>query len=149
MNNSFSLQQIQKTSYVDATLISRQNKINLMADFLRVNYENPKIKQFDIANQLGLFSSTLQIYRNDINMLSPYRINQNNNKKRTKKAKNANSDNDSQPKHDDKRPQMTSNDLKTTSNNETIKNKKNKLKGGGNIEINQYYLEEILQNNTS
>ena len=45
-----------------------------MADFLRVKYENPKLKQFEIANQLGLSSSTLQRYRNDMNMLSSYRI---------------------------------------------------------------------------
>ena len=87
MNNSFSLQQIQKTSSLDANLISRQYKLNLMADFMRVKYENPKMKQLQIANQLGLSSSTLQRYRNDINMLSPYRINPNNVKKRTKKAK--------------------------------------------------------------
>ena len=71
MNNSFSLQQVQKTSNLDANLISRQYKLNLMADFLRVKYENTKMKQSEIANQLGLSSSTLQIYRNDINMLSP------------------------------------------------------------------------------
>ena len=33
MNNTFSLQQIQKTSNLDANLISRQYKLNLMADF--------------------------------------------------------------------------------------------------------------------
>ena len=33
MNNSFSLQQIQKTSNFDANLLSRQYKLNLMADF--------------------------------------------------------------------------------------------------------------------
>ena len=31
-----------------------------MADFIRVKYENPKVKKFEIANQLGLSSSTLQ-----------------------------------------------------------------------------------------
>ena len=142
MNNSFSLQQIQKTSNLDANLISRQYKLNLMADFMRVKYENPKMKQSQIANQLGLSSSTLQRYRNDINMLSPYRINPNNVKKRTKKAK-------IDDITDLKRPQMTSNDVKTTSN-ETVKNKKNKLKGGAiqeNIEINEHYLDKILKNN--
>ena len=80
MNNSFSLQQIQKTSNLDANLISRQYKLNLMADFMRVKYENPKMKQFQIANQLCMSSGTLQRYRNDINMLSPYRISANNTK---------------------------------------------------------------------
>ena len=44
---------------------------------------------------------------------------------------------------------MTSNDVKTTLN-ETVKNKKNKLKGGDireNIEINEHYLDKILKNN--
>ena len=87
MNNSFSPQQIQKTSNIEANLISRQNKLNLMADFMRVKYENPKMKQSEIANQIGLSTSTLQRYRNDINMLSPYRINPSKNHKRTKKVK--------------------------------------------------------------
>ena len=142
MNNSFSLQQIQKTSNLDANLISRQYKLNLMADFLKLKYENPRMKQSEIANQLGMSSSTVQRYRNEINMLSPYRINSNNVKKRTKKAK-------IDDNTDLKRPQMTSNDLKTTSD-EPVKNKKNKLKGGSlqeNIEINDHYLDKILKNN--
>ena len=111
MNNSFSLQQIQKTSNLDAKLISRQNKLNLMADCMRLKYENPKKKQYEIANQLSL-SSTMQRDRNDINMLSPYRIQSNNINKRIKKAKNTNFNNDSQSNHDDKRPPMTSKQLK-------------------------------------
>ena len=61
-----------------------------------------------------MFSSTVQRYRNDINMLSPYRISPNNTNKRSKNAK---IDNNS----DLKRPQMTSNELKTTSD-EPVKN---------------------------
>ena len=144
MNNSFSLQQIQKTSNLDANLISRQYKLNLMADFMRVKYENPRMKQSEIANQLGMSSSTLQRYRNDINMLSPYRTTPNNTKKRSKKAK---IDDNS----DLKRPQMTSNDLETNSK-EQVKNKKSKLKGGSiqeNVEINEHYLDEILKNNNT
>ena len=140
MNNNFSLQQIQKTSNRDANLISRQYKLNLMADFMKVKYENPRMRQSEIANQLCMSSSTLQRYRNDINMLSPYRISPNNTKKRSKKAKIDDID-------DLKRPQMTSNDLKTTLN-ETVKNKKNKLKGGArqeDIEINEHYLDKILK----
>ena len=87
MNNNFSLQQIQKTSNLDANVISRQYKLNLMADFMKVKYENPRMKQSEIANQLGMSSSTLQRYRNDINMLSPYRISLKNTKKRPKRLK--------------------------------------------------------------
>ena len=53
----------------------------------------PKLKQSEIANQLGYSSSTLQRYRNDIKMLSPYRIQPNNTNKRAKKAPNTKSDN--------------------------------------------------------
>ena len=140
MNNNFSLQQIQKTSNLDANLISRQYKLNLMADFMRLKYENPRMKQSQIANEIGLSTSTLQRYRNDINMLSPYRNSQNNVKKQPKKAK-INDINDL------KKPQTTSNDLKTTSN-ETVKNKKNKLKGGSlqeDVEITEHYLDKNLK----
>ena len=146
MNNNFSLEQIQKTSNLDANLISRQYKLNLMADFMKIKYENPKMKQTEIANQLGMSPSTLQRYRNDINMLSPYRINPNNTKKRSKKAKIDES-------HDLKRPQMTSNDLETSQSN-TKSNKKDKIivKGGfapDKVEINEHFLDKILRNNNS
>ena len=117
-----------------------------MADFMRVKYENPRLKQSEIANQLGVSSFTLQRYRNDINMLSPYRINPNNTKKRSKKAK-------IDDIGDLKRPQMTSIDSETNSK-EPLENKKNKLKGGGftlqeNVEINEHYLDKILKNNNT
>ena len=145
MNNSFSLQQIQKTSNLDANLISRQYKLNLMADFMKVKYENPRMKQSEIANQLGMSSTTVQRYQNDINMLSPYRINPNNTKKRSKKAK---IDDNS----DLKRLQLNSNDLKITSNDKKTRSK-NVLKAGSvqeeNIEINEHYLDKILKNNNT
>ena len=112
MNNSFSLQQISRTGNLDSNLISRQYKLNLMADFMRVKYENPKMKQSEIANQLGYSTSTLQRYRNDINMLSPYRIHPNNTNKQRKKTSNSNFDNDSHHNPNVKRPEMTSIDFK-------------------------------------
>ena len=134
MNNSFSLQQIQRTSNLDANLMSRQYKLNLLADFMRVKYEKPQMKQSEIANQLRIPSSTIQRYRNDINKLSPYRISANNTKKRSKKALNTDFNNNSHHEPDDKRPQMTSNDLKrpqSISNEKSKKTKtKNNLKGG-------------------
>ena len=74
-------------------------------------------------------------------MLSPYRNNPNNVKKHPKKAKINDSD-------DLKRSQMTSNDVKTTSN-ESVKNKKNKLKGGVCVENDEHYLNKILKNNNA
>ena len=128
MNNSFSLQQIQKTSNLDANLISRQYKLNLMADFMKVKYENPRMKQSEIANQIGLSTSTLQRYKNDMNMLSPYKINPNNNLKRTKQVKKTDFDNDSHHETDVKRPQMTSNDLKRPQSESNENSKKTRAK---------------------
>ena len=79
------MQQIQKTSNLDANSISRQSNKNLMAVFLRINYENSRMKKSQIANQIGLSTSAVQSYRNDINMLSPYRIKPNNTNKFKKK----------------------------------------------------------------
>ena len=109
------------------------------------------MKQSQIANQLGLSSSTIQRYRNDINMLSPYRIQPNNTNKRTKKVKNNDFVNISDQESGVKRLHLTSNDLKTTSN-EPVKNKKNKVKGGSvqeNVEINEHHLDKILKNNNT
>ena len=61
MNNTFSVQQISSTSNLDANLISRQYKLNLMADFMRMKIENPKLKQSQITNQLVLYKDTEKI----------------------------------------------------------------------------------------
>ena len=117
-----------------------------MADLMRMKYENPKLKQFQIANELNYSTSILQRYRNDINMLSPYRINPNNNKKRTKMTSNTSFHNDSHSNSDVKGHRLTSNDLKKSSN-EPVKYKKRKIKGGRNTEINCPYLDESFDNN--
>ena len=141
MNNVPSLNEINKTANMDPNLLTRHYKLKLMNDFMYIKYQNPKMKQSEIANILNMSPSTIQRYRNDINMLSPYRISPNNTKKQSKKAK-------IDDIGDLKRPQMTSNDLEKNSN-ETVKNKK-KLKGGSvpiqeNIEINEHYLDKILK----
>ena len=91
---------------MDPNLLTRHYKLKLMNDFMHIKYQNPKMKQSEIVNNLNMSSSTLQRYRNDINMLSLYRINPNNIKKRPKKAK-------IDDNGDLKRPQLTSNDKKT------------------------------------
>ena len=108
MNDNFSLQQISRTGNPDSNLKSRQYKLNLMIDLMRIKYENRETKHKEIANQLSYSSSTLQRYRNDKNMVSPYRIPQKNTKKRTKKASNTNFGNNPHREHDLKTPQMTS-----------------------------------------
>ena len=130
MNNSFSLQQILRTGKLDSNLISRHYKLNLMADFMRVKNENPKMEQSEIANQLGYSTSTLQRYRDDINMLSPYRIQPNNTNKQGKKTSNSNSNNDLHLDPNHKRPLLTSNDLNRPqlTSNENVKSSKHNKK---------------------
>ena len=110
---------------------------------MNIRYLNPKLKQSEIASQINMSTSTIQRQRNDIYMLSPYRINPNNVKKQPKKTK-------IDDNGDLKRLQMTSNDLKTFSNDNKKTKTKNNLKGGSvqeNIEIDEHYLDKVLKNN--
>ena len=52
---------------------------------MQINFENPKIKQSEKTVQVGYSTSTLKRYRNDLNMLSPYRIQSYNTNKRSEK----------------------------------------------------------------
>ena len=113
MNNTPSLNEINKNSTMDPNMLTKYYKLKLMNDFMNIKYQNPKMTQSEISSQLNMSPSTIQRYRIDINMLSPYRINPNDVKKRTKKVK-------IDDNGDLKRPQMTSNDVKTTVN-ETVK----------------------------
>ena len=143
MNNTPSLNEINKNSTMYPIMLTKYYKLKIMNDFMNIKSQNPKMTQSEISSQLNMSPSTIQRYRNDINMISPYRINPNNVKKQQKKTKIDNNG-------DLKRPQMTSNDLRTTSNNKKTKSK-NVLKAGSvqeeNIEINEHYLDKILKNN--
>ena len=143
MNNTPSLSEVNKIANMDPNLITKYYKIKNMNDFMNVKYQNPKLKQSEIASQSKMSTSSIQRQRNDINMNSPYRINPNNVKKRQKKSKI--DDNGDLNRH-----QMTSNDLKTNSYDNKKTKIKNNLKGGSiqeeNIEINEHYLDKILKN---
>ena len=149
MNNRFSLQQISETGNLDFNLISRQYTLNLMVKYMEIKFESPKLKESETADQLCYSSSFLQRYRNDINKLSPYRIQPNITNKRTEKTSNTHFDNDPHGKLDIKRPQTISNDV-VEPETKTKSSKKIILKAGfvhRIIEINDKYLEEILHNN--
>ena len=145
MNNTPSLNEMNKNSTMDPNMLTKYYKLKLMNDFMNIKYQDPKMTQSEISSQINMSFSTIKRYRNDINMISPYRINSNNAKKRQKKAKNDNNG-------ELKRPQLTSNDLKITSNDKKTRSK-NVLKAGSvqeeNIEINEHYLDKILKNNNT
>ena len=146
MNKTPSLNEINKTANMDPNLITKFYKLKIMNDFINVKYQNPKLKPSEIPSQLNMSTSSIQRQRNDINMNSPYRINPNNNKKRQKKAK-------IDDNGDLKRPQMTSNDLETTSNDKKKTKIRNNLRGVSiqeeNIEINENYLDKVPKNNST
>ena len=85
--NAPSLNEIIKIANMDPNVLTRHYKLKLMNDFMNIKYQNPRLKQSEIADQLKISSSTLQRPRNDINMQSPYRNNPNNVKKRSKRLK--------------------------------------------------------------
>ena len=144
MNNTPSVNEINENSTMDPNMLTKNYKLKLLNDFLHIKYQNPKMTPSEISSQLNMSPSTIQRYRNEINMLSPYRISPNNVEKQQKKTK---IDNNGDPK----RAQMSSNDLKTTSNDKKKTKSKNVLKAGSvqeeNIEINEHYLDKNLKNN--
>ena len=117
MNNTPSLNEINKNSTMNPNMLTKYYKLKVMNDFMNIKYQNPKMTQSEILSQLNMSPSTIQRHINDINMISPYRINSNNVKKQQKKTKTDNNG-------DLKRPQMTSNDLKTSSNDKKKQDKK-------------------------
>ena len=72
---------------MDPNMLTKHYKLKLMNDFMNIKNQNPKMTQSEISSQLNMSPSTIKRYRNDINMLSPYRINPNNVKKQQKRPK--------------------------------------------------------------
>ena len=87
MNNTPSLNEINKNSTMDPNMLTKYYKLKLMNDFMNINYQNPKMTKSEISSELNMSPSTLQRYRNDINMNSPYRISPKNVKKQQKRPK--------------------------------------------------------------
>ena len=91
---------------------------------MQLKAERPSLKQDQISKELGVSSSTVKRYRNDIDMSSPYRSNNNR-----------------------KRARLTSNDPKT--NIEPKPKRKSKNIQGGSLDaqtsiINEEYLNSII-----
>ena len=102
MNNTSSLEQISYKGYLEKNLILRQYELFLMDKFMEIKLMNIKSTQKEIAKELGYPFSSLQRYRQDIIMLSAYRIPPSSHK-RKKKISNR--------KHDLGKPHFISKDL--------------------------------------
>ena len=73
MNNTFSLEQIEKMGDFSADFIIRQYKLDKKAKFMEIKSINPRLQQSEIARELKISFSTLQRYGRELTMLSPYR----------------------------------------------------------------------------
>ena len=142
MKNTFCLQQLSQTGNLDNKLKSRQCELDLIVRFMEIKAMNPRLTQKEKAKELGYSTSSLKQYIHDMNMLSAYKIQPNSNRRRQKVS---NCDHGLVTSNELRIPQLNSKEPSPTT--EMIKPKKSKLKGGGNIEINDEYLDEMLHNN--
>ena len=81
MNKRFSYDNMSKSRSIESSDIIRTFKLDGCCDFMEEKYNNPKLFQKEICNQLGFSERTIRRYRDDIKMVSPYRINNNKKKK--------------------------------------------------------------------
>ena len=63
MNKTFSVEQISRTGNINANLLLRPHKLDLMTRIKEIKSINPKMKQKEIATELGYSSCTLQSSR--------------------------------------------------------------------------------------
>ena len=84
MNKRFSYDNMLKSRSIEPSDIIRTFKLDRCCDFMEEKYNNPKLTQKQICNQLGFTDRFIRRYRDDIKMDSPYRIN---NHKKTLKQK--------------------------------------------------------------
>ena len=83
MNKRFSYDNMIKSRSIEPSDIIRTFKLDRCCDFMEEKYNNPRLTQKQICNQLGVTDRTIRRFRNDIQMDSPYR--NNNNRKKAPK----------------------------------------------------------------
>ena len=74
MNIIFHIDITSKSKIITSNSFLRLYKQEMMLKFTEIKCLSRKLKKSELAKVLGCSSSTLNCYRNDINMLSPYRI---------------------------------------------------------------------------
>ena len=69
----FSLKDIKETGDMDANLITRNRNLELMNQFENIRIENPHLTQPQICKMMNISVSTIERYRKDLDMRSPFR----------------------------------------------------------------------------
>ena len=123
MNKRFSYDNMIKSRSIEPSDIVRTLKIDRCCDFMEEKYNNPRLTQKEICNQLGFTDRTIRRYKDDIKMDSPYRIN-NNKKKKPKQS-----------------PSTITENIKSVTN-KTSKN--NVIKGGNISDIHTLSGKELI-----
>ena len=85
MNKRFSYDNMLKSRSIEPSDLIRTYKLDRCCDFMEEKYNNPRLTQKEICNQLGITDRTIRRYRDDIKMDSPHR--KNNHKNKTPKQK--------------------------------------------------------------
>ena len=81
MNKRFSYDNMIKSRSIEPNDLVRTFNLDRCCDFMEMKYNNPKLTQKEICNQLGFSDRSIRRYRDDINMNSPYRTNKNKKRK--------------------------------------------------------------------
>ena len=135
MNKRFSYDNMIKSRSIEPSDIIRTFKLDRCCDFMEEKYNNPRLTQKEICNQLGVTDRTIRRYRDDIKMDSPYRIN---NKKTPKKKPSTVTE------------VISKNENTKSVTEEEDKNKriekriKNRLKGGNTSDIHTISGKELI-----
>ena len=130
MNKRFSYDNMIKSRSIEPRDIIRTFKLDRCCDFMEEKYNNPKLTQKEICNQLGVTDRTIRRYRDDIKMDSPYRIN--NHKKKTPKQK----------------PSTVTENNSKNENTKSVTNKRsnnNVIKGGNTSDIHTITGKELIE----
>ena len=133
MNKRFSYDNITKSHSIQPNDLNRVYKLDRCCDFREEKYNSPKLTQKEICKKIGFSDSTIKRYRDDIQMDSPYR--RNNNKKKTNNKSNT-SISQTQTKNDPSTNKIIE---------KRIKNKpKNEIKGGNISDIHTISGKELI-----
>ena len=124
MNKRFSYNNMIKSRSIEPSDLIRTFKLDRCCDFMEEKYNNPKLTQKEICNQLGFSDRAIRRYRDDIKMDSPYRNN-----------------NDKKKKPKQKPSTVTENISKSVTNK---KSKNNVMKGGNFSDIHTISGKELI-----
>ena len=132
MNKRFSYDNLIKSRSIEPGDVIRTFKLDRCCDFMEIKYDNPKLTQKEICNQLGFSDRVIRRYRDDIKMDSPYRSSNNKEKKPKQTPINNNNDNTKSVSEQDNR------------NKRIEKRIKNKLKGGNISDTHSLSGKELI-----